>query len=208
MYRFEVPIRVSLIRVDVFDIDLTAGELRKQGVKTRLQEQPFQILAVLLERPGQVVTRDELQKRLWNADTFVDFDRGLNKAINRVREALDDSADPALRRDTAQARVPFHCTNRIRGRGAASRAADDLVRLFTRRRYASRACGTRLAKRWTSCQSEMAAILRTSRICIRIGTAVLRGARIHFSAVFRVVLPFEFCVVARRDTAGLRRCGP
>jgi Tol biopolymer transport system component/DNA-binding winged helix-turn-helix (wHTH) protein len=83
----------QLIRFGVFEADLEGGELRKQGLKIRLQEQPFQVLAMLLERSGQIVTRDELQKKLWTADTFVDFDRGLNKAINRLREALEDSAE-------------------------------------------------------------------------------------------------------------------
>jgi TolB-like protein/DNA-binding winged helix-turn-helix (wHTH) protein/Flp pilus assembly protein TadD len=77
----------------VFELDLRAGELRKHGLRIRLQEQPFQVLALLLEHPGEVVTREELQKKLWPADTFVDFDHGLNKAINKLREALDDSAD-------------------------------------------------------------------------------------------------------------------
>jgi len=72
---------------------LVSGELRKQGVRVKLQEQPFQALVALVERPGEVLTRDELQKRLWPADTTVDFDRGLNKAIARVREALGDDAD-------------------------------------------------------------------------------------------------------------------
>ena len=77
----------------VFELDLRAGELRKDSVRVRLQEQPFQVLAMLLEHPGEVVTREELQKKLWPADTFVDFDHGLNKAINKIREALGDSAD-------------------------------------------------------------------------------------------------------------------
>ena len=77
----------------MFELDLRAGELRKQGVKIKLQEQPFQILAMLLEHPGEVVTREALRKKLWPADTFVDFDHGLNKAINKLREALGDSAD-------------------------------------------------------------------------------------------------------------------
>jgi TolB-like protein/DNA-binding winged helix-turn-helix (wHTH) protein/Flp pilus assembly protein TadD len=77
----------------VFELDLRAGELRKHGLRIRLQEQPFQVLALLLEHPGEVMTREELQKKLWPADTFVDFDHGLNKAINKLREALDDSAD-------------------------------------------------------------------------------------------------------------------
>ena len=76
----------------VFDVDLRAGELRKHGVRRRLQEQPFQLLAMLLERPGETVTREEIRNRLWTADTFVDFDQGVNKAVNRIREALGDSA--------------------------------------------------------------------------------------------------------------------
>ena len=80
------------VRFGSFELDLRAGELRKQGVKIKLQEQPFQILAVLLEHPGQVVTREELRSKLWPADTFVDFDHSLNKAINKLREALGDSA--------------------------------------------------------------------------------------------------------------------
>ena len=74
-------------------MDVRAGELRKHGLRVRLQEQPFQILAMLLEHPGQVVTREELQKKLWPADTFVDFDHGLNKAVNKIRDALGDSAE-------------------------------------------------------------------------------------------------------------------
>src|SRR5436305_4856510 len=81
------------LRFGVFDLDLRAGELRKHGLRVRLQEQPFQVLAMLLEHPGEVVTREEVQKTLWPADTFVDFDHGLNKAVNKIREALGDSAE-------------------------------------------------------------------------------------------------------------------
>jgi TolB-like protein/DNA-binding winged helix-turn-helix (wHTH) protein/Flp pilus assembly protein TadD len=81
------------LRFGVFELDLRAGELRKRGLRVRLQEQPFQVLAMLLENHGEVVTREELQKKLWPADTFVDFDHGLNKAINKIREALGDSAE-------------------------------------------------------------------------------------------------------------------
>jgi len=77
----------------VFEVDLRAGELRKRGLRVRLQQQPFQVLAMLLEHSGQIVGREELQKKLWPADTFVDFDHGLNKAINKIREALGDSAE-------------------------------------------------------------------------------------------------------------------
>ena len=81
------------IRFGAFELDLRARELRKQGTRIRLQEQPFQILAMLLEHPGEVVTREELRSRLWPSDTFVDFDHGLNKAINKLREALEDSVE-------------------------------------------------------------------------------------------------------------------
>jgi len=81
-----------IVRFGVFELDLTAGELRKNGVKLRLQGQPFQVLAMLLERAGEVVSREELQQKLWPADTFVDFDHSLNTAINKVREVLSDSA--------------------------------------------------------------------------------------------------------------------
>jgi TolB-like protein/DNA-binding winged helix-turn-helix (wHTH) protein len=80
-------------RFGPFVADRRVGELRKHGIKIRLQDQPFQILAILLERPGDVVTREELHQELWHDDTFVDFDHGLNNAINRLREALGDSAE-------------------------------------------------------------------------------------------------------------------
>jgi len=88
----DIHLRVRL-RFGVFELDPRAGELRKHGLRVRLQEQPFQVLAMLLEHPGEVVTREELQKKLWPADTFVDFDHGLNKAISKIREALGDSAE-------------------------------------------------------------------------------------------------------------------
>jgi cholera toxin transcriptional activator len=81
-----------ILRFGVFEVDLAAGELRKSGIRIRLQEQPFQVLAFLLERPGDVVTREELRQKLWPADTFVDFDHSLNTAVNKLREALGDSA--------------------------------------------------------------------------------------------------------------------
>src|SRR5215469_14568621 len=90
----EVPSQSrGAVRFAAFELDLEAGELKKQGVKLRLPEQSFQILAMLLERPGQVVTRQALRKKLWPADTFVDFDVGLNNAILRLRHALGDSAE-------------------------------------------------------------------------------------------------------------------
>ncbi len=79
------------IRFDAFEADLTARELSKRGVRLKLQDQPFQVLAALLEKPGEVVTREELQQRIWGDDTFVDFDKSLSAAVNKVRQALDDS---------------------------------------------------------------------------------------------------------------------
>lgn len=81
------------VRFDVFQVDLRAGELLREDRKIKLQEQPFRVLSVLLQRAGQVVTRDELREKLWPADTFVDFDHGLNSAVARLREALRDSAE-------------------------------------------------------------------------------------------------------------------
>src|SRR5229473_7431069 len=81
------------VRFGSFELDFKASELRKQGTKVKLQEQPFQILQVLLQRPSEIVTREELQQKIWPSDTFVDFDHGLYNAIKRLREALGDSAE-------------------------------------------------------------------------------------------------------------------
>ncbi len=81
------------LRFGVFELDPRAGELRKQGMKIKLQGQPIEVLAILLERPGEIVSREELQKKLWPADTFVDFEQGLNNAMKRLRAALDDNAE-------------------------------------------------------------------------------------------------------------------
>lgn len=80
-------------RFGAFEVDLRAGELRKHGIRIKLQDQPFQILVLLLAKPGEVVTREELRQKLWSADTFGDFDHGLNNAIRKLREALGDTAD-------------------------------------------------------------------------------------------------------------------
>ena len=79
-------------RFGLYEVDAASGELRKNGAKVRLQEQPFQVLLALLERPGEVVTREDLRQKLWPADTFVDFDHSLNTAINKLRDALGDTA--------------------------------------------------------------------------------------------------------------------
>jgi DNA-binding winged helix-turn-helix (wHTH) protein len=82
-----------VVRFGVFEASLLSGELRKHGLLIRVPGQPFKILAIFLERPGEVVTRDELRRSLWPAETFVDFEHSLNSAIKKLREALGDSAE-------------------------------------------------------------------------------------------------------------------
>jgi len=93
----EVPVSANssprIIRFSTFEVNLHTGELRQRGQKVKLQEQPLQVLAALLERPGELVTREELCSKLWPADTFVDFDHSLNAAIKRLRDALGESAN-------------------------------------------------------------------------------------------------------------------
>src|SRR5499427_5133827 len=81
------------VRFNNIEIDLRSGEVWKHGIRIRLQEQPFHVLRTLMERPGEIVTRDELKQTLWPADTFVDFDDGLNTAVRKIRDALGDSAE-------------------------------------------------------------------------------------------------------------------
>src|ERR1700730_3397134 len=83
----------GVLRFGAFEVDLREGELRKSGLRIRLQEQPFQVLVILLERPGKIVNREELRQRLWPSDTFVDFDHSLNSAVKKLREALGDQPD-------------------------------------------------------------------------------------------------------------------
>ena len=84
----------GLVRFEAFELDLRAGELRKDGAKPiRLPEQPFRILTMLLEHPGEVVTREEIRKKLWPNDTIVEFEHSISAAMNRLRQALGDSAD-------------------------------------------------------------------------------------------------------------------
>jgi DNA-binding winged helix-turn-helix (wHTH) protein len=81
------------MRFGVFEVDLRARELRKGGLKLKVHEQTLQLLGALIERPGEVVTREELRQKLWPGDTFVDFDQGINTAIKKLREVLGDSAE-------------------------------------------------------------------------------------------------------------------
>jgi len=115
------------IRFDVYVVDPRAGELLKEGRKIKLQEQPFRVLFLLLQQRGEVVTRDELRQELWPADTFVDFDHGLNSAVARLREALGDSAEKPRFIETVAKRgyrfiAPIQANEEapaVTGRGAA-----------------------------------------------------------------------------------------
>jgi TolB-like protein/DNA-binding winged helix-turn-helix (wHTH) protein/Tfp pilus assembly protein PilF len=84
---------IGVVHFGVFEVDLRSGELRKAGNRIKLHDQPFQVLAMLLDRPGELVTREEIRQKLWPGDTFVDFDHGLNNAVNRLRDALGEPAD-------------------------------------------------------------------------------------------------------------------
>src|SRR5262249_12045146 len=85
-----------ILRFSIFEVNRQTGELRRKGQKVKLQDQPFQVLVALLERPGEVVTREELCSRLWATDTFVDFDHSHNAAIKRLRDALGESAEKPI----------------------------------------------------------------------------------------------------------------
>jgi eukaryotic-like serine/threonine-protein kinase len=89
----EATARTRRMRFGAFEVDLRSGEVYKHGIRLKLQDQPFQVLALLLEHSGDVVTREELRQKLWPADTFVDFDTGLNSAIKKLRDVLGDSAE-------------------------------------------------------------------------------------------------------------------
>lgn len=114
-----LPVSGQKIRFGIYEADVRAGELLRDGVKVKLQEQPFQVLLVLLERPGEVVTREDLRERLWPADTFVDFDHSLNTAINKLREALRDSAsNPRFIETKAKRGYRFIAPVQVVGNGA------------------------------------------------------------------------------------------
>ena len=115
-----------LLRFGVFELDLAAGELRKNGRRIRLQEQPFQVLVALLENAGSVVTREDLRQKIWPADTFVDFDHSLNTAVNKIRESLGDSASSPRFVETL-ARRGYRFIAPVGGVGAPSRAGSSAL---------------------------------------------------------------------------------
>jgi DNA-binding winged helix-turn-helix (wHTH) protein len=121
---FEVSISSSsrIISFGTFEVNVQTGELRQRGQKVKLQEQPLQVLAALLERPGELVTREELRSKLWPADTFVDFDHSLNAAIKRLRDALGESADVPVFIETL-ARRGYRFIGPVNGSSAPSEIA-------------------------------------------------------------------------------------
>lgn len=121
------------VQFGAFTADLAAGQLYRHGHRIKLQQQPFQVLAMFLERPGEVVTREELQKRLWPADTFVDFDHGVNIAINKLREALGDSAEDPRFIETLP-RLGYRFISPIDQGHGASGTASSVIGRPTRRR--------------------------------------------------------------------------
>jgi cholera toxin transcriptional activator len=115
----------KVVRFGTFEVDLVSGELRKNGTRIRLQEQPFRVLAMLLERPGEMVTREDLRSQLWPGDTFVDFDHGLNTAVNKLREALSDvAANPRFVQTVARRGYRFIAPVQDDGKAAASPGAE------------------------------------------------------------------------------------
>src|SRR5580704_4387633 len=94
----------GILRFGVFEADLRSGELRKNGARVKIQELPFRALRLLLTRPHEVLSREELRKALWPNDVFVDFDHGISSAINRLRDALGDSADNPIFIETVERR--------------------------------------------------------------------------------------------------------
>jgi cholera toxin transcriptional activator len=118
------------VRFGAFEVDLVSGELRKNGTRIRLQEQPFRVLAMLLERPGEMVSREDLHSKLWPGDTFVDFDHGLNTAVNKLREALGDAAaNPRFVQTVARRGYRFIAPVQVNGNPAAPAAVDTLAPL-------------------------------------------------------------------------------
>jgi TolB-like protein/DNA-binding winged helix-turn-helix (wHTH) protein/Tfp pilus assembly protein PilF len=122
----------QVVRFGVFELDLRAGELRKKGLRVRLQEQPLQVLALLLQQPGEVVTREELRDKLWTGGIIVDFDHSLNTTINKLREALGDSADTPRFIETLPRRG-YRFIYPVNGASATSSETDKPQTRWTRR---------------------------------------------------------------------------
>src|SRR5271165_471131 len=154
-----------VLRFGLFEADFKIGELRKNGLRIKVQDQPFQVLAMLLEKPGGIVTREELQRRLWPADTFVDFDHSLNSAIKKLREALGDQAENPRFIETLHRRgyrfvapVEGHMdASEPQSDGAPGKASREAVEELVRRG----------APRWVKIAGAVAALLAVGGIVTR-----------------------------------------
>src|SRR5262245_26004851 len=151
----------SLVRFGVFELDLRSGELHKAGARITLQDQPLEILKALLEHPGELVTRDELRQRLWPADTFVDFEHGLNAAVKRLRDALGDSVDSPRYVETIPRRG-YRLVLPIEARGHP-RAVDAVAT------KAGRSRGRRLAWLATAGAAAVAIVATSASLLVRSG---------------------------------------
>lgn len=176
-----------IYRFGVYEFDAGAGELRKQGIRIRVEGQPVAILALLLERPGELVTREELQQRLWTADTFVDFEQSLNAAIKRLRAALNDAADAPRYVETLSRRgyrfiaqidrVPAAARSRHLEAPAPTPAVSAELQSAPRSPY------------WRLWLALAAVLLIAAAILVR--PSLLRRPRARAGKVMLVVLPFQ-----------------
>ena len=142
-----------LVRFGLFELDLQTADLRKKGVKIRLQEQPFQVLAMLVSRPGELVTREELHRALWADAVFVDFEHGLNKAVGKVRSALGDLAESPRFVETLERRgyrfiAPVE---RVPEAAASGRPSDRVIHLLWEDRVIALPPGSHLIGRDPKC---------------------------------------------------------
>jgi DNA-binding winged helix-turn-helix (wHTH) protein/Tol biopolymer transport system component len=162
----------DVIRFGLFELDLKAGQLSRNGTKLRLPQQPLQLLAMLLERPGEILTRDELRQRLWSSDVFVDFDHGLNKSIQKLRDALGDSATSPRYIETIP-RVGYRFIAPVRN---GTRPLEPEVAMKIDRPAAPAMAGKQRAQWWIMAAG-VCAVLGV------IGTAVYLSSRPHPSVI-------------------------
>jgi len=165
----------QIVRFGAFEVDLHSGELRRSGLKLKLTGQPFQVLVILLEHAGKVVTREELQKRLW-PETFVDVDHNLNTAINRIREVLGDSAENPRFVETLPRRgyrfiLPLNGAHSAAMSSSAAVGAES-VAAATARRYESAAV-QREGRQTRSAASHYAVVAGALLVCAGLAIYVL-----------------------------------
>jgi len=182
----------GVVRFGVFEADLHAGELRKGGIRIRLQEQPFQVLTVLLEHPGELISREELRREVWPEDTFVEFDHALNTAVKKIRVALSDDAGTPRYIETIPKRgyrwiAPLHAARESARDSSDSPAAAMPVPAAAIPNPA-RAPASQLPR----ARKLLAAAAMVLALLALLGLRLTREARAHSAArPLLVVLPFE-----------------